>query len=112
MATYVKSIGGGVDKVDAKINKLSQQISQEQSVLDGVIETLRDSSDQSTYTQAARNINKEAAIAIGLAYKRGQINLEQAIQRMVAATGLSELVAERMFRSFTRTNCHHSQDKK
>ena len=53
MATWVKSIRGGADKLDAKINELSQQISQEQSVLDGVVETLWDSSDQSTYTQAA-----------------------------------------------------------
>jgi hypothetical protein len=58
------------------------------------------------------NINKEAAIAIGLAYKRGQINLEQAVQRMVAATGLSEPIAERMFRSLKRTNVIEFHEKK
>ena len=58
------------------------------------------------------NLDKEPAIAIGLAYKRGQINLEQAVQRMVAATGLSEPIAERMFRSLKRTNVIEFHEKK
>ena len=58
------------------------------------------------------NINTEAAIAISLAYKRGQINLKEAVQRMVAATGLSEPIAERMFRSLTRINVIEFQNKK
>ena len=53
MATTVKTIRGGADKLDAKINKLSQQLSQEQGVLDAVVETLWDRSDQSSYTQVA-----------------------------------------------------------
>ena len=57
-------------------------------------------------------VNTEAAIAIGLAYKRGEINLDQAVQRLVSATGLSKTIAEQMFRSLKRTNVIEFHDKK
>jgi len=53
MGKQVKTIRGSADKLDATIHKLSQQLNQEQSALDAVVESLWDSPDQSSYTQVA-----------------------------------------------------------